>query len=289
MSGNNSYKEDKKAFDDYVAQQTKDIQEKYTSLAKVKIQEMKDAAFKSVNPNKTLSLGYGESYHYSCEEKTDLSVIGNMVKGIVSVFTGSNNSINMDGTKAEANKDNKDKTDKLLENLTGQTSILAKSQATYLLLAGEVIGDILNSLTYEESNTYSYEVKTESVGIGLRMFCYAVSAKRDTNHILVSSSVYNYYFTYELCFNLDLAKQDAQVEHVLELESQIESFNMTINKMIQSLGSQLASVPLDNIDLSKALSARLDTLKMLQDQQRSAYEELQNMKNACKNCDLSAV
>ncbi len=88
--------------------------------------------------------------------------------------------------------------------------------------------------------------------------------------------------------NGDFAKQDAQVEHVLELESQIESFNMTINKMIQSLGSQLASVPLDNIDLSKAL-ARLDTLKMLQDQQRSAYEELQNMKNACKNLILSAV
>lgn len=59
MSSSNSYKENQKKFDDYVVQQTKDIQEKYTQDAKQKVQEMKDVAFKSVNPNETLSLGYG--------------------------------------------------------------------------------------------------------------------------------------------------------------------------------------------------------------------------------------
>lgn len=233
--------------------------------------------------------GMGESYHYSCEEKTDLSVIGNMIQGVVDVFTGNKLNIDSDGTKAEGNKEDQSKTNQQLASVTGVTSMLGKSQATYLLIAGQVISDILKSLTYEESNTYSYQVKAESVGIGLRMFCYGVSAKHDTSGILTSSSVYNYYFSYELCFNMELAKQEAQVEHILELESQVEAFNTTITTMTLSLGEQIVKVPLDDIDLSKALNARLECLNTLQKQYNSAYNELQNMKDICKNCSVAEV
>jgi hypothetical protein len=289
MSSSNSYQEKQEKFNDYIAKQTKDIQDKYTANAKQQIQEMKDVAFKSVNPNDTLSLGQGESYHYSCEEKTDLSVIGNLVKGIVDVFTGNTGSIDSDGTKATGDKAEQEKADNQLAKITNVTSMLAKSQATYLLIAGEVISNILNSLTYEESNTFTYQTKSQSVGIGLRMFCYAVSAKNDTSKFLTSSSVYNYYFSYELCFNMELAKQEAQVEHILELESQVEAFNTTMTSMITALGKQIIDVPLENEKLSEQLSARIGCLKMMQEQYNAAYKELQDMKVSCKECNLTAV
>ncbi|OCH32968.1 hypothetical protein A6E13_11175 [Aliivibrio fischeri] len=289
MSKHNSYQEKQTKFNDYVVQQTAYIESKYAQSAKKKINQMKKTAFKSVNPNEVLSLGHGESYHYSCEEKTDLSVIGNMVQGIVDVFTGKKSSINNDSSKVIGDKDAQEKTNNQLESITNTTSMLSKSQATYLLVAGQMITEILQALTYEESNTFTYEARTQSVGIGLRMFCYAVSAKNNTSKFLNSSSVYNYYFSYELCFNMVLAKQEAQVEHILELENQVEAFNTTMTNMIIALGKQIINVPLDNIALSEQLTARLGCLKMMQEQYNAAYKELQDMKVVCNTCNAATV